>query len=82
MDEVDAALDNSNVIRLANYLCRESKNIQCILISLKSILYEKSDALVGIYKSENLSQLSSKVLTLNLSEYPETNETSTLDTDK
>lgn len=71
LDEVDAALDNSNVNRLANYIrnnCNE--NFQFIVISLKNSLFEKSDSLIGIFR--NQSENSSKTVTLDLRSYPET----------
>ncbi|KAI9343871.1 hypothetical protein DFJ73DRAFT_503657 [Zopfochytrium polystomum] len=65
LDEVDAALDNANVARVANYVrARASADFQFVVISLKSTFYEKAEALVGIYKDQDLQ--SSKVLTLSL----------------
>lgn len=99
LDEVDAALDNPNVLRLLSYLQSvtspstdsdkaaissnpESHVLsqkppappprlkqQCILISLKSLLFEQSDSLVGIFK--DLSLNSSRILTLKLDDYEE-----------
>lgn len=97
LDEVDAALDNNNVLRLTQLLNRQSRGMamqdpsalaslaaeslhlkdrplqpprrrtQCIVISLKNLLYEQSHSLVGIYR--DCEGNSSKVLTLNLEEY-------------
>lgn len=65
LDEVDAALDNANVARVANYVrTRASEDFQFVVISLKSTFYEKAEALVGIYKDQESA--SSKVLTLSL----------------
>lgn len=70
LDEVDAALDNSNVNKIANYITRHAgPNFQFIVISLKNGLFEKSDALVGIYREQR--ENSSKTLTLDLRSYPE-----------
>lgn len=70
LDEVDAALDNSNVNRIANYLSKhKGPNFQFIVISLKNSLFERSDALVGIYRDQDMN--SSKILTLDLREYEE-----------
>lgn len=70
MDEVDAALDNANVSKLAQFIRTYSTdNLQFIVISLKSTLYEKSQALVGIYKDWNA--ITSRVLTLDLTKYAE-----------
>ncbi|CCH41801.1 Structural maintenance of chromosomes protein [Wickerhamomyces ciferrii] len=71
LDEVDAALDNNNVQKIANYITKNSgPNFQFIVISLKNGLFEKSDALVGIYREQR--ENSSKTLTLDLRNYPET----------
>ena len=68
LDEVDSALDNVNVNRVANYIKTiASETFQVIQISFKSGLYEKADALVGIYRDTD--EGSSKVLTLKLAEY-------------
>lgn len=70
LDEVDAALDNANVARIANYIKKSAgPNFQFIVISLKNSFYEKSDALVGIYREQRAN--SSKTVTLDLREYPE-----------
>jgi structural maintenance of chromosome 1 len=51
LDEVDAALDNSNISKVASYIKTHSgPGFQFIVISLKNSLYHKSDALVGIYR--------------------------------
>lgn len=70
LDEVDAALDNANVNKIATYLSkRASSSFQFIVISLKSGLFERSESLVGIYREQSLN--SSKTLTLDLRAYPE-----------
>lgn len=70
LDEVDAALDNANVSMVANYIRKSaSPGFQFIVISLKSSLFEKSDALVGIYREQRDN--SSRTVTLDLREYPE-----------
>lgn len=70
LDEVDAALDNSNVNKIANYISKHrGPNFQFIVISLKNNLFEKSDSLVGIYRDQEVN--SSKILTLDLREYAE-----------
>ncbi|ODV59449.1 cohesin subunit SMC1 [Ascoidea rubescens DSM 1968] len=69
LDEVDAALDNANVIKIANYINKNAgPNFQFIVISLKNGLFERSDALVGIYREQG--ENSSKTLTLDLRNYP------------
>jgi len=68
MDEVDAALDNINVLKLCNYMRRRSeKDLQCIVISLKDVFYEQSQALVGICR--DVSTNSSRTLTLDLAKF-------------
>lgn len=67
MDEVDDALDNANVERVAKYVLESSKQIQCIVISHKELLFERSDSLVGVY--HNWKEASSAVLTLDMRKY-------------
>ena len=72
LDEVDAALDATNVVRVANYLrsmTREGKEggFQGIVISLKDSFYEKSDALVGVTK--DVDRRSSKAFTFDLNKF-------------
>lgn len=69
MDEVDAALDNVNVLKVCNYIRQRCSEFQCIVISLKDIFYERSQLLVGICK--DVGTLSSKFLMLDLSKYEE-----------
>lgn len=66
LDEVDAALDNTNVARIANYIHdHASPGMQFIVISLKTGLFQNSEALVGIYRDQ--VENSSKSLTLDVS---------------
>ena len=67
LDEVDAALDNTNVQKITNYIRSNCANLQFIVISLKSMFYEHAQGLVGVYRDQRES--SSKVLTLNLDQY-------------
>lgn len=63
LDEIDAALDASNVESVTKWIQRTaSKGLQFIVISLKSVLFENSDCIVGIYKDQSAS----KALTLDL----------------
>ena len=71
MDEVDDALDNANVERVARYVLESSKKIQCIVISHKELLFERSDSLVGVY--HNWKEASSAVLTLDMRKYDAVN---------
>ncbi|KAG8744803.1 Structural maintenance of chromosomes protein 1, partial [Ceratobasidium sp. 428] len=65
LDEVDAALDNTNVAKIANYIRQHaSETFQFIVISLKGSLYEKGNSLVGIYRDQDVN--SSRTLTLDV----------------
>lgn len=73
LDEIDAALDNSNVTKISNYIKRHAgPGFQFIVISLKSTLFENSDSLVGIYREQR--QNSSKTVTLDLRNYADDQE--------
>lgn len=63
MDEVDAALDNLNVAKVAGYIRLKScegarasqdadggNGFQSIVISLKDSFYDKAEGLVGVYR--------------------------------
>ena len=64
--EVDAALDNTNVAKVARYIqAQASDAFQFIVISLKTSFYEKSHSLVGIHRDQDVN--SSKSLTLDVS---------------
>ena len=68
LDEVDAALDAHNVAKVSNYIRQHASDaFQFIVISLKPSLYERSQALVGIYRDQD--QNSSATLTLDLEAY-------------
>ncbi|BCS22352.1 cohesin subunit SMC1 [Aspergillus puulaauensis] len=68
LDEIDAALDNTNVARIANYIHdHAAPGMQFIVISLKNGLFQNSEALVGVYRDQ--SENSSKSLTLDLRKY-------------
>ncbi|KAN0135870.1 RecF/RecN/SMC [Lactarius tabidus] len=70
LDEVDAALDNTNVAKVANYIrAQASDTFQFIVISLKGSLYERGHSLVGIHRDQDLN--SSRTLTLDLTQYDE-----------
>ncbi|EGB12562.1 hypothetical protein AURANDRAFT_70503 [Aureococcus anophagefferens] len=67
MDEVDAALDNVNVAKLANFIKHQAKGLQIIAVSLKDQFYTEAEALVGVAK--DLSAASSKPFCLDLAKY-------------
>lgn len=69
LDEVDAALDNANVARIARYIRGHARpGMQFIVISLKNVLFQMSETLVGIYRDQGAN--SSKSLTLDVSFSP------------
>ena len=71
LDEVDAALDNVNVQKVCHYIRQRSRHFQCIVISLKDMFFEHADVLFGVCK--DVPTVSSRVLSLNLREYPTSN---------
>ncbi|KAK4795735.1 hypothetical protein SAY86_028061 [Trapa natans] len=69
LDEVDAALDNLNVAKVAGFIrsksCEGSRaaqdadvgnGFQSIVISLKDSFYDKAEALVGVYRDSERSR--------------------------
>ncbi|KAI5069842.1 hypothetical protein GOP47_0016143 [Adiantum capillus-veneris] len=82
LDEVDAALDNLNVAKVAAFIRAKSRDdtigqdnegkgvgFQSVVISLKDSFYDKADALVGVYRDSERS--CSSTLTFDLSKYSE-----------
>jgi len=69
LDEIDAALDNVNVTRVANYIREQAEQsvFQAVVISLKDTFYEKAEALIGIYKDTEV--VASRTLSLDLNQY-------------
>lgn len=66
MDEVDAALDNLNVAKVAGFIRSKScdggggnpdaeggNGFQSIVISLKDSFYDKAEGLVGVYRDKD-----------------------------
>ncbi|XP_027026165.1 structural maintenance of chromosomes protein 1A-like isoform X2 [Tachysurus fulvidraco] len=73
LDEIDAALDNTNIGKVANYIKDQSlQNFQAVVISLKEEFYTKADSLIGVYPEQGDCVIS-KVLTFDLSQYPDAN---------
>jgi len=52
MDEIDAALDDANVLRFADYMRFMSNKTQMIVISHKRVTMEEADVLYGITMQE------------------------------
>ncbi|CAF2561114.1 unnamed protein product [Rotaria sp. Silwood2] len=71
LDEVDAALDNTNIGKVADFIREQSASeFQCIVISLKEQFYSRADALVGIYPEPG-DCITSHCLTLDLNQFDE-----------
>ncbi|KAJ9696934.1 hypothetical protein PVL29_008929 [Vitis rotundifolia] len=82
LDEVDAALDNLNVAKVAGFIRSKScegargnqdgeggSGFQSIVISLKDSFYDKAEALVGVYRDSDRG--CSRTLTFDLTNYRE-----------
>ncbi|KAH0948845.1 hypothetical protein HN011_000002 [Eciton burchellii] len=69
LDEIDAALDNTNIGKVASYIRDKTSSLQTIVISLKEEFYSHADALIGICPDVG-ECLESKVLTLDLTTHP------------
>ena len=72
LDEIDAALDSSNVARVALYLRSKTRAnsqgaFQGIVISLKDVFYANADALVGVCRAKSTN--SSTTLTFDLEKF-------------
>ncbi|KAF2838018.1 P-loop containing nucleoside triphosphate hydrolase protein, partial [Patellaria atrata CBS 101060] len=68
LDEVDAALDNVNVARVAKYVKDHAgPGMQFIVISLKAALFQESECLVGVLRDQGVN--SSRTVTLDLRGY-------------
>ena len=52
LDEIEAALDDANVLRFANYLKRFSENTQFIVITHRKPTMELADCLYGVTMEE------------------------------
>lgn len=61
LDEFDSALDKTNVSRMVDFFVRA--DVQFLIISLKPILFQHADSLIGVYRVESSS---SRILTLRL----------------
>ena len=74
LDEIDAALDNTNIGKVASYIENQKGTMNIMVISLKEEFYSRADALVGIttnpQKMRESGALVSKVITLDLSPWP------------
>lgn len=57
MDEIDAALDNTNIGKVASYIRDKTSSLQTIVISLKEEFYSHADALIGICPDVSITSL-------------------------
>ncbi|KMZ05456.1 structural maintenance of chromosomes protein 1A [Drosophila simulans] len=71
LDEIDAALDNTNIGKVASYIRDHTTNLQTIVISLKEEFYGHADALVGITPGEG-DCLVSNVYIMDLTTFEDT----------
>ena len=69
LDEIEAALDDANVERFANYLKHFSDDTQFIVITHKKVTMERGDALYGVTMQEKGV---SKIISVKLSEAVDT----------
>lgn len=64
LDEFDSALDKTNVGRMVDFFVRS--DVQFLIISLKPILFQFADSLIGVYKEMDNVNPSSRILTYRL----------------
>ncbi|TRY54525.1 hypothetical protein DNTS_033392 [Danionella cerebrum] len=70
LDEVDAALDNTNIGKVTGFFRMMSReSCQIIVISLKEEFYSRADALLGVYSLFDECMFS-QLLTLDLTPFP------------
>ena len=65
MDEIEAALDDANVVRYARYMRTMADNTQFIVITHRRGTMEEADVLYGVTMQE---EGVSRVLTINLND--------------
>jgi len=66
LDEVDAALDNANVAKVAKYIREHAEpGTQFIVISLKTGLFQESECLIGVLRDQSAN--TSRAITLDVS---------------
>ncbi|KAM3869655.1 structural maintenance of chromosomes protein 1B-like [Diretmus argenteus] len=69
LDEVDAALDNTNIGKVTSFIKEESSNMQIIVISLKEEFFSRADALLGVFSGFEECMFS-RMVTVDLRPYP------------
>lgn len=77
LDEIDAALDNTNIGKVASYISERTNNqggMNVVVISLKDEFYSHADGLIGVcpdnQNGADADCLISKVLSLDLRPFP------------
>lgn len=68
LDEIDAALDNTNIGKVASYIHGLQGSLQTIVISLKEEFFSHADSLIGICPDAG-ECLISRVITMDLSQF-------------
>lgn len=66
LDEIDAALDNTNIGKVASYIVEKTTDLQTIVISLKEEFYGHADALVGITPDVSCDHVHKSISTSDL----------------
>ncbi|KAL3110053.1 hypothetical protein niasHT_015656 [Heterodera trifolii] len=70
LDEIDAALDNTNIGKVVHYIGERSRtDIQLIVISLKEEMYNKADSLIGVFPRSTQPCIASGILTYDLENF-------------
>ncbi|OTF73250.1 hypothetical protein BLA29_005938, partial [Euroglyphus maynei] len=71
LDEVDAALDNTNISKVARFIREKTdSSFQCIVISLKEEFYGHASSLVGVAPAPGDCTIS-QIYTIDLTQYPD-----------
>ncbi|CAF1162214.1 unnamed protein product, partial [Rotaria sordida] len=71
LDEVDVALDNTNICKVADFIREQSASkFQCIVISLKEQFYSRAGALIAIFPKPG-DCITSYCFTLDLNQFDE-----------
>ncbi|CAF3464540.1 unnamed protein product [Rotaria socialis] len=71
LDEVDVALDNTNIGKVADFIREQlASKFQCIIISLKEQFYSRAGALIAIFPKPG-DCITSYCFTLGLNQYDE-----------
>lgn len=71
LDEVDAALDNTNIGKVARFIREKTdSSFQCIVISLKEEFYGHASSLVGVAPAPGDCTIS-QIYTIDLTQFPE-----------